>query len=217
MPLIPLFPLGSVLFPGCTLPLHIFEERYKQMIADCMEHDQPFGVVLIRTGAEVGGPAVPHEIGTTARIAHLERLDDGRMNILTVGIRRFAIHSTAEHGRPYLQGDVQYLSRDEELSETDEALERVRSLYAEYYRMILVLGDRWSRRVPLPPKPERLADYIAGRLDLDVTVQQQLLEMHTVHGCLEMEALILAQAVAQLEGRVRSLHRKKFGALGAMN
>ena len=70
---IPLFPLGTVLFPKQYLPLHIFEDRYKQMIGECLRDQSQFGVVLIRAGREAGGPAIPFETGTTARIVDMER------------------------------------------------------------------------------------------------------------------------------------------------
>ena len=69
---LPLFPLNLVLFPGMDLPLHIFEERYKSMIGDCLNQNLPFGVVLIKEGLEVGTPAEPERIGTSARILHAE-------------------------------------------------------------------------------------------------------------------------------------------------
>jgi len=73
------------------LPLHIFEERYKDMIGECLEQDVPFGVVLIKEGLEVGAPADPERIGTSTRILRSEILDQGRMNIVTKGERRFEI------------------------------------------------------------------------------------------------------------------------------
>ena len=83
---LPLFPLNTVLFPGMPLPLHIFEDRYKQMINNCLEEKEPFGVVLIRNGKEALGPlAQPHSIGCTARIVEVQKLSDGRMNITSVG------------------------------------------------------------------------------------------------------------------------------------
>ena len=87
--LLALFPLNTVLFPGMPLPLHIFEERYKIMIGRCIDEDRPFGVVLIQSGTEVGNPAVPHVVGTTALIAAVKRLEDGRMNLIAVGQERF--------------------------------------------------------------------------------------------------------------------------------
>ena len=78
-----LFPLNVVLFPGMPMPLHIFEERYKAMIGECVNREEPFGIILIKEGQEVGGPADPVKIGTTARIAQVERLDEYRVNIMT--------------------------------------------------------------------------------------------------------------------------------------
>ena len=88
---LPIFPLNSVLFPGMMLPLHIFEPRYWEMIERCEREQIPFGVVLIHEGREVGGPAIPHKVGTATRILRIERTDDARMNITTVGTQRFRI------------------------------------------------------------------------------------------------------------------------------
>ena len=99
---IPLFPLHTVLFPGQVLPLHIFETRYRQMISECLREGAPFGVVLIKEGSETGAPAKPAGIGTTARIAQVDTLPDGRMNILSVGEARFVVHQV-HHERPYLE------------------------------------------------------------------------------------------------------------------
>lgn len=82
---LPLFPLNTVLFPGMALRLHIFEPRYRLMVADCLANGGLFGVVLIRSGREVGEPAVPHSVGTTAHISGAERLPDGRLNIEVFG------------------------------------------------------------------------------------------------------------------------------------
>src|SRR6185503_19425073 len=98
-----LFPLNTVLFPGMRMPLHIFEERYRLMIRECIEQDAPFGVLLIREGEETGGSAVPHGVGTTARITQVEYLDDGRMNIFTIGQERFRL-SELSTDREYLTG-----------------------------------------------------------------------------------------------------------------
>src|SRR5690606_11558427 len=104
---IPLFPLNVVLFPGMPLPLHIFEERYKTMIADCIRENRPFGVVLIEEGSAEQGPlAKPVAIGCTAEIAQVQPLDEGRMFIMTVGRERFRI-VRLEYGKPYLVGLVE--------------------------------------------------------------------------------------------------------------
>src|SRR3990172_3261195 len=105
---LPLFPLRTVLFPGMPLPLRIFEERYRLMIGRCLEQRAPFGVVLIRSGEEVGGPAEPYDVGTTARIVRVQRLEDGRMNLVALGERRFRIVHL-DRSEPHLSGDVDYL------------------------------------------------------------------------------------------------------------
>ena len=109
---LPLFPLNNVvLFPGMKLPLHIFEERYKEMIGRCSETDSPFGVLLIKEGQEVGETAEPFTVGATARIAEVQRLDDGRMNILTQGEQRFRVVEIIQE-IPYLVGLVQLLEEE---------------------------------------------------------------------------------------------------------
>jgi Lon protease-like protein len=105
---IPLFPLRTVLFPGQLLPLHIFEMRYRQMINDCIEHETPFGVVLIRKGREVGETAEPYSVGTLARIRRVEREEDGRMHIYCIGEERFRIESLVQE-QPYLVARIERL------------------------------------------------------------------------------------------------------------
>src|SRR5438445_4436911 len=88
---LPLFPLHSVLFPEATLALQIFEPRFRVMIGRCLAHDEPFGVVLILEGEEIGGEAVPRKIGTEAAIIASERSKDGRYDIVAEGRRRCLI------------------------------------------------------------------------------------------------------------------------------
>lgn len=117
---LPLFPLHSVLFPGVALPLHIFEERYRQMVAHCIERGEPFGVVLIRDGREVGGGQLSlADVGTTAIIRKAGRYPDGKLDILTIGARRFRIGEIDADRQPYLVGDVEILS--EPIGERAEA------------------------------------------------------------------------------------------------
>jgi Lon protease-like protein len=105
---LPLFPLNTVLFPGMALPLHIFEKRYKQMINQVLEGDRLFGVVLIKHGSEALGPlAEPFLIGCTAKIVDYQPLDEGRMQITTIGERRFRIHRLMGD-LTYLVGEVEY-------------------------------------------------------------------------------------------------------------
>ena len=105
---LPLFPLNTVLFPGMTLPLHIFEPRYRQMIERCLEDRSPFGVVLMANGAEPEQAALPHRVGTMARIIRVQREDDGRLYITASGIKRFRVEEfNYEHA--YLSAQVRHM------------------------------------------------------------------------------------------------------------
>lgn len=104
---VPLFPLHTVLCPGIALPLHIFEERYRAMIGRCLERSEPFGVVLIRDGREVG-PLAGHvaDVGTLAAIRQVSRYADGRMDVVTVGTTRFRVTGLETGREPWLTGIV---------------------------------------------------------------------------------------------------------------
>ena len=113
---IPLFPLNVVLMPGAPLPLHIFEDRYKQMVNECLESESEFGMVL----ADEGGT---RRVGCTARIVELvERYEDGRMLILVEGSRRFKLNSILT-GKPYYVGEVEYIGEEPEEDVTELAEE----------------------------------------------------------------------------------------------
>jgi Lon protease-like protein len=117
---LPLFPLHSVLCPGVALPLHIFEERYRLMIGRCVRRREPFGVVLLRDGREVGSNhGRIARIGTTAVIRQAGRYPDGRLDIVTVGDRRFHVDALDRTSEPYLVGRVRLL--DEPLGSEPEA------------------------------------------------------------------------------------------------
>lgn len=120
---IPLFPLGLVLLPGMSLPLHIFEERYKQMIAESLEASVPFGIVWF------DGQSI-RSIGCTARVMHvLHRYEDGRMDILALGERRFFTEALVEE-KPYIEADVRFIE-DAEETDDSEALKKARALLSK--------------------------------------------------------------------------------------
>lgn len=214
---LPLFPLSSVLFPGGTLPLHIFEERYKLLIGECVAQQSPFGVVLIKSGSEVGGPAEPYEVGTTARIARVQHLPDGRMNLVAVGSERFRIVEITQR-RPFLRARVEILRDvDATVPFSAEHAERVAVLYSDYYRVALALTDQWQQRVALPEEPRAIADFVAGRVDAEPQLKQRLLEELSVSERLRAEESLLRQAVEQLTDQLAAARRHKYGGLGALN
>jgi len=113
---IPLFPLGTVLFQGGTLPLQIFEPRYLDMISRCMRENSPFGVVLIRSGSDTWQPGSDgpdlFQIGTEARIVDFNQLGNGRLGITARGARKFRIRGMSEQADHLLIGRVSYLPEE---------------------------------------------------------------------------------------------------------
>ena len=117
---LPLFPLHAVLCPGIALPLHIFEERYRELVRDCIDGSMPFGIVLIRDGREVGGGSLSFSaIGTLAEIRQAGRYPDGRYDLLVVGTGRFAIEDVTAGEELYLIADATVL--DDEVGDVEEA------------------------------------------------------------------------------------------------
>ena len=140
---LPLFPLRSVLCPGVALPLHIFEHRYRLMVGRCLERGEPFGVVLERDGHEVGPLAGRiADVGTTAIIRRAGRYPDGRLDILTVGERRFRLEALDSRSEPYLVGRVTML---DEPSGPDavvaEQAERVGRRFLRYLELLQPASD----------------------------------------------------------------------------
>lgn len=172
---LPLFPLNTVLFPGMPLRLHIFEERYKQMIAYCRESGEPFGVALIRSGEEVGATAEPHLIGCTAYITQIEMLAAGRMNIAAVGEERFRLQSL-KYDRPYLVGMVTDYPLVMALPEgMDDRSRALRAWVRRYLAVLSKASDTPFEVQQLPTDPLRLAYLAAFLLQIPMPQKQDLL------------------------------------------
>jgi uncharacterized protein len=169
---IPLFPLNTVLFPGMPLSLHIFEERYKQMINYCIDERQPFGVVLIQEGQEVGGEAVPHNIGCTAQITRVQSLAQGRMNIVAVGHERFRIIAM-KADKPYLVGVAERLPLLSVSPMTD--VTRLRRLVVRYLHILKEIGQIQIDTQQLPDDALTMAYLSAVLLQTPSTQKQALL------------------------------------------
>ena len=193
--LLPLFPLGTVLFPGALLPLHIFEPRYRLLIRRCIERQVPFGVVLIRHGQEVGGGAEPYDVGTEAKIVAESELPNGRSYIVTRGERRFAVESLIEDAEPYLVGRVRYLDEHDGADAQGHASVAREALGAYLLAVVAVTEDSRGERALADDlrdaPPSDLAYRIAGSLAVDATQQQALLELETASARLEEETRIL--------------------------
>jgi Lon protease-like protein len=173
---LPLFPLNLVLFPGMPLTLHIFEERYKVMIGRCLKQELPFGVVLIREGKEVGGKATPHTVGCTARIAHTQPLEAGKMNLVAVGEHRFQVVSLHEE-EPYLSGMVETLPPvSGALRAKDRRLAFLNGLVRRYMQAMAEISESISSG-DMPDKPLELVYLAAALLQIPMPGKQLLLEI----------------------------------------
>jgi len=212
---LPLFPLNTVLFPGGTLPLHIFEERYKIMINRCLERREPFGITLIRSGTETAGPAESFAVGTTANIRRIQRLPDGRLNIIVNGGQRFRIVERLFH-RPYPAAQVELLEEKDDPDAADLA-DTVASLFAEYTRIYLAISDQWARSLGMPQSPAALADFVASRLAISVWLKQQLLEELSGKRRLEIEAESISEAISELTPQLRAVQAEKYRGFGRLN
>jgi Lon protease-like protein len=176
---LPLFPLGTVLFPGLVLPLHVFEERYRQLVRDLLalpEDEQAFGVVAIREGREVGvdGIRALYDVGCVARLSQVERYDDGRYDVVTVGSELFRLDELHDD-RPYFTGDVTYLPNLP--GDGAELLEGpVRAAFADYLQALGTASNQEVEGPDLPDDPLVLSHLVGATIMLDLADRQDLLD-----------------------------------------
>ncbi|MDG4788745.1 LON peptidase substrate-binding domain-containing protein [Micromonospora sp. WMMD1102] len=227
---LPVFPLGTVLFPGLVLPLHIFEARYLEL----MRHlrglpdgtPREFGVVAIRSGGSAsvaarpepdseigqetrprvpeltdrrsdGAPVTLHEVGCTAELRQVTELPDGRLDVVTVGRRRFRIARVEEVGTPYLSAEVEWLPEpagQEQLA--DLLAPRVLAVFRRY--LTLVRDDPEEISEQLPDDPTVLSHLVAATAALTLTDRQRLLATPDTAGRLSAELRLLNREAALL-------------------
>ncbi|MFP4343263.1 MAG: LON peptidase substrate-binding domain-containing protein [Anaerolineales bacterium] len=169
---LPLFPLNTVLFPGMPITLYIFESRYKQMMKACLAGERSFGVVLIREGTEAFAPLpAPHSVGCTAKIVQVQRLSEGRMNVVAVGRERFRIVDL-HHELPYLTARVvEYPLPLGDPAEVEKRGRRLLPWVAVYLRRLSDFHEMEFERSFLPRGALPLA-YLAAHL-LQVAARQK--------------------------------------------
>ena len=199
--MIPLFPLNVVLFPGGFLPLHIFEERYKLMIQRCLDDESEFGVVLIRSGLEVGGNAEPHAVGTAARIVNVKKEEDGRMNIMVTGRERFRI-DTVVLQQPYMEAVVEVVDDDSAGPPEAGLVADVRQAVEEQIRLLHGLRGGWVRDPDTPEDPAELSWLVCTLVQADNDVRQALLEESSTSDRLRAQLPLLRSNAAVLRERI---------------
>lgn len=199
---IPLFPLGTVLFPGLVLPLHVFEPRYRQLVADLLEAPEPqlFGVIAIRKGRETGidGVEALYGVGCTALVQQVETLPDGRSNLLTVGAQRFRLNAL-DDSQPYLQGDVDLL--EEPPAEPDASarvVSDVQAAFGDYFRLLAERTGASAESPELPDDPLVLSYVVAVSMVIDLVDKQSLLEEPDALSRLNAERTLLTRELTML-------------------
>ena len=172
-----LFPLQAVvLFPGMELPLVVFEPRYLQLTDECLAQDEPFGVLLLKDGVEVGADDVtPFETGTTAHIMTTNEAGGGRLSVVAVGGRRFRVRSFIREN-PYLAAEVEYLEDDSHEMVDPSLIENVRWDAASFVRQLVASRGGYVREVNFPEDPLALSYQVAQIFQGNLAVQQKLLE-----------------------------------------
>ncbi len=195
---LPLFPLSTVLYPGLPIPLHVFEERYRQMFARVLDGERRFGVVAIVHGHEVGGPADHHPIGCVAEVQDVRRHPDGRLDVVARGERRFRIEGVTQTA-PYIVADVATLSE----TAGDTATERIAPVGRLFHRYVTTLletaGEHEVEQVGLPDDPVAASYLVAGALQVDLRDKQDLLAIASAADRLRAEIGLLRRELVLLE------------------
>ena len=205
---LPLFPLGTTLFPGATLNLHIFEERYKLMIGRCLERGAPFGVVLLRAGHEVSEgrvgaqPAQPYAVGTFALLT-------------AVGEGRFRTRSIIQHA-PYLIASVEELL-DETPAEAVAAARTLRATYERYWQGVAVATGVPVQAEELPDDPVSLSYQLADRIQVPFGRKQHWLEIDLVTRLREINGDLRAELAILPGGRHKPGEGEGESGMGSLN
>jgi Lon protease-like protein len=197
-----LFPLGTVLFPGMLLPLHIFEDRYRRLVRDLLDRPEPrtFGVIAIRKGRETGidGVSALYEVGCTATLRHAEEYDDGRFDLVTVGTQRFRL-GRLDQSLPYLQAEVEPLA--DEAGEPAAAAAAAGAVLEAFRGYLTALASRGSARVTaagLPEEPVLLSYVVAAAMIVDLPDKQALLAEPDAASRLAAERALLGRETGML-------------------
>lgn len=170
---LPLFPLGTVLFPEGVLPIRVFEPRYLRLVGECLRQDQPFGICAIARGQEVGQAAQPRQVGTAARIMEWDQGDDGMLQIVAMGERRFRIRSSKADTDQLLRARFTWL--DEPPVEPLPA--PYRPLAEALHEMIHHLGRPFSQLHAQYENANWVGARLTELLPIPLVTRQALLEM----------------------------------------
>ncbi|HJR16410.1 MAG TPA: LON peptidase substrate-binding domain-containing protein [Gemmatimonadales bacterium] len=201
---LPIFPLQAVLFPGTPLPLHIFEPRYKRMLADCLATDRRFGITPL---TREGGTPEPGTVGCIAEVRVNQELPDGRSNIVVLGGSRFVLSRVLEESLPYLVALVHTFDDEPDSGPSAEDVSRLRELFTSYFVVLRQLNDAEPEEPTLPDEPILLSFQVAGTVECDPGVKQRLLAERSTARRVKALTQLLPLLTASVETALR-VHRR---------
>ena len=198
--MLPLFPLSTVLFPGMRLPLHIFEQRYVQLVPDLLELPEPrrFGVIAIRKGRETGvdGVTALYDVGCVATVRQIEPRDDGRYDLATVGTQRFRL-LTLDRSQAYFQGEIEPLGDEAgDAAAAAAASTRVQAAFRGYLNALADRGGGVISVTDLPDEPMLLSYIVGAAMIIDLPERQSLLAAPDAVTRLRAERSLLVREIA---------------------
>ena len=200
---LPLFPLPVVLFPGTALPLHIFEPRYRQLVADCLEREERFGIARLPEGVAERDMA-PGTVGCVAEIVTTEALPDGRSNIIVRGNERFSFGSFIDSPHPYHVCSAVPVEDEFEIgAELDTLAERVRDIFRRVARAARTLSDDPDPLPELPDDAASLSFAIASMIDIGLDARQEILSSRSPLDRLRHLDTVLSAALGTIVGRAQ--------------
>ena len=198
---LPIFPLPLVMLPNELLPLHIFEDRYRQMLRDVEQQRKIFGVMLFEpTESFIERPPLG-SVGCASEIRESETLDDGRSNILTLGLVRYRLIDYVDKGTEYLVGDVEYFEDEpDESGDVELVAGEVFSLFERLAKAAFKMGGNRGQMPQIQrADPESLSFLVTAAFNFDNERKHSLLEMTSTHERLSELKKVLDQAVGQIE------------------
>jgi Lon protease-like protein len=214
---LPIFPLPIVLFPRALQPLHIFEPRYQQLVADCRAGDRRFGIAYVAPDRAPGADPVPAPggVGCVALIRSVEPLPDGRCNILTVGERRFVLRRWIEADRPYRVAEVdEFDDEPTDLAEVATLAADVRAGFVRLSQALDVLTGREDEAPEPASDPQELSFQVAAALELDAEAKRALQAMRSTASRLRQLAAVLGPLAEDAERRAAVRHQARGNGRG---
>ena len=201
---IPIFPLSLVLFPGTPLPLHIFEPRYRQMLADCLAGDRRFGITPAGAAREAPDPGM---VGCTAEVRVNQELPDGRSNIVVLGGDRFVVTGMLDEPLPYHVASVEPFDDDPTTAPDDEPAARLRAAFVRYAALVRELSDVEPEEPDLPEDARSLTFHVAAGIEVDAAIKQRLLAERSTSRRVDA-LLVVLPSISRAVERALEVHRR---------